>query len=309
MKQLRLLFIVLGVIVATLWGVLAWRTPETRDITTVTRSDAQGEYIQLSDGVTHYDLGGPDTARTVVLVHGFSVPMYIWDSTAVALRDAGYRVLRYDLFGRGLSDRPDASYDGTFHANQLKELLDSLGIREPVDVVGLSFGGPVSAYFTTQHRARVRTLTLMDPATERASPPGWLAWPVVGHWVWQVTRAPNAAQGQPSDFLHPERFPEWVSRYEPQMQYKGFGRALRRSVLNTGASNIDSLYDAVGRTGVPAMLIWGKQDNTTPIAAADQLIPRIPGIVFLPVDSAGHLPAMEQGGVVHPAMLAFFAAH
>lgn len=308
-KTLRAVLIGLGLLVVALYSIYAWRNPETRDISTVTRSDAQGEFIQLSDGVTHYDLGGPDTARTVVLVHGFSVPMYIWDSTAVALRDAGFRVLRYDMFGRGLSDRPDASYDGTFHANQLRELLDSLGIREPVDVVGLSFGGPVSAYFTTQHRARVRTLTLMDPATRSGSPPSWLGWPVVGHWVWQVSRAPSAAQGQPSDFLHPERFPDWVSRYEPQMRYKGFGRALRRSVLNTGASNLDSLYDAVGATGVPAMLIWGKQDNTTPISAADALIPRIPGILFLPVDSAGHLPAMEQGWAVHPALLAFFALH
>lgn len=306
-KTLRVLFITVGVIVAALYGVYAWRNPETTDITDLSRSDAMGEFIELSDGVTHYALAGPDSARTVVLVHGFSVPMYIWDSTAVALQAAGYRVLRYDTFGRGLSGRPDASYDGTFHANQLRELLDSLRITEPVDVIGLSFGGPVSAYFVTQHRARVRTLTLVDPLSERASPPGWLAWPVVGNWFWQVVQAPNAANGQPSDFLHPERFPDWVSRYEPQMKYRGFGRALRRSALNTVASNLDSLYDAVGATGIPSMLIWGKQDNTTPIAAADRLIPRLPGVLFVAVDSAGHLPTLEQGGVVHRALLDFLA--
>lgn len=309
MKTLRLPLIVLGILVVTLYGVYAWRNPETKDITTVSRSDAMGEFIELSNGVTHYDLEGPDTARTAVLVHGFSVPMYIWDSTTAALLAAGYRVLRYDVYGRGLSDRPDASYDGDFLANQLRELLDSLRITEPVDLMGLSFGGPVSSFFLTQNRARVRTLTLIDPASERASLPGWLGWPIVGQWFWQVVRAPHAAEGQPSDFLHPENFPDWVSRYEPQMKYKGFGRALRRSALNTGTSNLDSLYDAVGATGVPSMLIWGKQDNTTPITAAERLIPRLPGVLFLPVDSAGHLPAMEQGGVVHPALLAFLAAH
>lgn len=309
MKTLRLPLIVLGILVVTLYGVYAWRNPETKDITTVSRSDAMGEFIELSNGVTHYDLEGPDTARTAVLVHGFSVPMYIWDSTAKALGEAGYRVLRYDLFGRGLSDRPDASYDGTFHANQLNELLDALGIAGPVDVVGLSFGGPVSAFFTTQHRERVRTLTLVDPMTSAGTPPAFLGWPLLGQWFWQVVRAPGAALGQPSDFLHPERFPDWVSRYEPQMKYKGFGRALRRSLLAAAATNLDSLFNAVGTGAVPTLLIWGKQDNTTPISAADGLIARIPGMQFLPVDSAGHLPAMEQGGVVHPALLAFLAAH
>lgn len=309
MKRLRLPLIVLGVLIALLYSVYAWRNPETTDIATISRSDAMGEFVQLSDGITHYDLSGPDTARTVVLVHGFSVPMYIWDSTVVALGGAGYRVLRYDLFGRGLSDRPDASYDGTFYARQLRELLDSLRITQPVDLVGLSFGGPVTAHFVTQHRARVRTLTLMDPATQRGSVPGFLGWPIVGHWFWQVTRAPGAADGQPSDFLHPEGFPDWVSRYRPQMRFRGFGRALRRTVIAGAATDIDSLYDAVGATGVPTLLVWGRQDTTTPISAAGALMPRIPGIEYFPVDSAGHLPALEQSGPVHARMRAFLEGH
>jgi len=42
----------------------------------------------------------------VALVHGFSVPYYVWDPTAPELARAGFRVLRYDLYGRGYSDRP-----------------------------------------------------------------------------------------------------------------------------------------------------------------------------------------------------------
>src|SRR5271169_4886577 len=91
-----------------------------------------GSYVSLGAGVTHFELAGPPDAPTVVLVHGFSVPYYIWDPTFDALTAAGFRVLRYDLFGRGWSDRPNARYDAEFFDQQLLQLLDALGIRGPV---------------------------------------------------------------------------------------------------------------------------------------------------------------------------------
>ncbi len=87
------------------------------------RADASGAFVTLSDGVTHFEDTGPDNARVAVLGHGSSVPYYVWDSTTVALRNAGYRVIRYDLFGRCLSDRPDVEYDGALNDRQLSELL------------------------------------------------------------------------------------------------------------------------------------------------------------------------------------------
>ena len=49
------------------------------------RSSAPGRFVDLPDGVVHYEMGGPLNAQTVVLVHGFSVPYYIWDPTFEAL--------------------------------------------------------------------------------------------------------------------------------------------------------------------------------------------------------------------------------
>jgi alpha-beta hydrolase superfamily lysophospholipase len=87
-------------------GFYVARNPERQTLDEAARKGAPGRFIRLSDGVTHYDLTGPDSGPTIVLVHGFSVPYYIWDSTAAALSAAGHHVLRYDEFGRGLSDRP-----------------------------------------------------------------------------------------------------------------------------------------------------------------------------------------------------------
>ena len=75
------------------------------------RELAPGLFVELSDGWTHYDVAGPESGQVVILVHGFSVPYYIWDTTFEALVAAGFRVIRFDLFGRGYSDRPATVYE------------------------------------------------------------------------------------------------------------------------------------------------------------------------------------------------------
>lgn len=306
---MRRLFAVLALVVLLPLGYFYWVNPERESLGADDRAEGTGSYVALSGGTTHYDVAGPDTGRVAVLVHGFSVPAYIWDSTFSALSAAGYRVIRYDLFGRGLSDRPDAAYDGAFYDAQLGELLDSLKVEGPVDLFGLSFGGFVAAHFAAANPARVRSLVLVDPMTAGEQVTGLLATRVIGRVLWQVMAVPRMADNQASDFLHPEQFPDWAERYRPQMRYRGFGRALYRSRHEVGFADFPGMYAKIAQWGTPVLLIWGKQDQTLPIALAEQLTRTIPGAEFFPVDSAGHLPHMEQTPLVNARILAFLAAH
>ena len=287
----------------------AWRNPEQTALDAAARAGVPGRFVTLSPGVTHYEIGGPDSGRLVVLVHGNSVPYYIWDSTFAALQRSGIRVLRYDLYGRGYSDRPDVRYDGALYDRQLSELLDSLHVAGPVDLAGLSFGGFVTAHFLTSHPTRVRTLTLVDPVSASGTPPTLFRLPLAGAWFWQVTAVPRLAAGQVTDFLHPELHPTWVDQYRPQMRVKGFGRALRSSMLAASTVSYDSLYSAVGRAGIPVLLVWGRQDQTVPFAYSKMVRRGIPSAEFVPVDSAGHLPHIEQAALFNARLLAFLAAH
>ncbi len=290
-------------------GYGRWKNPERGALDAAARAGVPGRFVTLSRGATHVDVSGPDTGRTVVLVHGFSVPYYIWDSTATALAAQGYRVIRYDLYGRGWSDRPDAAYDGAMYDAQLDELLDSLHVAQPIDLMGLSFGGFVTAHYVTTHAARIRTLTLVDPVSSSSPLPGFLSLPVVGQYVWQVTQMPGKAESQASDFLHPEHFPNWAELYRPQMRFDGFGRSLLRSAVTMSHTNFDSLYAGVSKTGVPVLLVWGQQDQTVPIAMSRVIRSNIPAVEFFPVDSAGHLPHIEQSAMVHDRMQQFLVAH
>lgn len=306
-------------VLALLVGILAFlgallaigarNDPQDVDLDDAARAEAPGLFVAGPEGVTHYDVTGEDTARTVVLIHGFSVPYYIWDSTFVALSREGFRVVRYDLCGRGWSDRPHAAYDGALYVGQLTALLDSLRIGQPVDVMGLSFGGYVASEFAVREPERLRTLTLVDPVSSTSEVPSTLRLPILGEWIWNTTRVPDMAEGQRSDFLHPERYPTWVDQYRPQMRYRGFGRSLLATRIAMADISMDSLYDAVGDTGLPVLLVWGKQDNTVPIELSDVARRNIPGIRYEPIDSAGHLPHIEQSAVVNPILLEFLRAH
>lgn len=306
---MRSLIAVLVLILALPVGYYVYVNPENTALDDLGRAEVAGQYIALSGGTTRYEVSGPDTGRVAVLVHGFSVPSYIWDSTYHALARAGHRVIRYDLFGRGWSDRPDGAYDGAFFDAQLGELLDSLRVEGPVDLFGLSFGGFVVAHFASTHPQRVRTLVLVDPVTASEQTPTIMAKPVIGPLLWQVNVVPTMADGQASDFLHPENFPGWADRYRPQMRFRGFGRALLRSRLELGKADFPAIYAKLAQWGTPVLLVWGKQDQTLPIAEAENLTRAIPTAEFFPVDSSGHLPHLEQTAAFNARMFAFLAAH
>jgi len=310
MNLRRLIVIPIALCAAALAAAYSLRNPERRDLDVNARQGVDGKFVTLGDGVTHYDVAGPDSGQRVMLVHGFSVPAYIWDSTVTALTGAGFRVARYDHFGRGYSDRPDIAYTSDLYDRQLLQLLDSLGWREPVDLVGLSMGGPVTAEFTGRHPERVRSLTLVDPAAgPRDAPPAMFRVPFLGPVLWQTLAVPTMADGQLTDFVEPAKWPDWTTRYREQMQYRGFGRALLSTLRETQGPGLDSVYARVGALGTPTLLLWGKEDSTVAITHAEGVRKAIPQAQYHPIDRAGHLPHMERTDVVNPTLIAFLRSN
>jgi pimeloyl-ACP methyl ester carboxylesterase len=305
--RLRTLIVTpIAIAAACLAAAYAIRNPERADLDATARQGVPGKFVTLGDGITHYDVAGPDTGQRVVLVHGFSVPSYIWDSTVTALTGAGFRVARYDEFGRGYSDRPDVAYTADLYDRQLMQLLDSLGWRDKVDLVGLSMGGPVSATFAGRHPERTRSLTLVDPAAGTAGGvPVMFRVPLVGPVLWQTVAVPTMAAGQLTDFVEPAKWPDWPARYRVQMQYRGFGRALLSTLRENSGRVLDSTYARIGALGMPTLLLWGMQDSTVTIDHADGVRKAIPQVQYHPIERAAHLPHMERTDVVNPVLIGF----
>ena len=139
-----------------------------------------GTFIKLSDGYTHYKLTGEESAQLAVLVHGGTIPMWTWTKQVSVLNDSGYRVLVYDKFGRGYSDRPNVTYNQELYKRQLIELVDSLALNEKFDLIGLSVGGGTVVNFTAQYPDKVRKLVLISPLINNFKLPFIFKIPVIG---------------------------------------------------------------------------------------------------------------------------------
>lgn len=288
---------------------------ETKTLTDATRKDAKagGTFVSLPSGVTHYELANPYSENTVVLVHGFSVPYFIFDPTFEFLTKSGYRVLRYDLFGRGYSDRPRTRYNSDLFDKQLSDLLDALRFTSPVNLIGLSMGGPISATFTARHPERVKSLTLIDPSGARPvslTPMLKLAKvPILAETVfgWMGTEAMVKAAGK--DFYDPKLVDHFIGKYKVQMQYKGFKRALLSSIRNNMLNSFVKAYKQVGKMDLPVQLFWGRDDGTVPFEHSNDLRAAMPNVEFHVIENCGHIPHYEKPDEVNPILLEFLNKH
>ncbi len=278
------------------------KNPEVKTLDEAARKNAPGSFVQLSQGVTHYQLQGPDTGKLVVLVHGFSVPYYIWDSTFTALVKAGYRVLRYDMLGRGFSDRPDVVYEAPVFRQQLADLLEKLNIHKVYAIAGVSFGGPVVADFVVHNPAMVDKVILVDPVFAAFAKP---AYPEnIARFLMAVTPG-DMVKGQLTDLKYPDSFPAWGQQYKAGMQYKGFRNALVSTRAHyTRAGGVEANYKSLDSLHKPVLLFWGRDDNTLPFENNTKLR-QLLHTEFFPVDDAGHLPQMEKAAVVNEKILSF----
>lgn len=231
------------------------------------------------------------------------MPYYIWDGTYEFLVKQGFRVLRYDLFGRGSSDRPDTVYNQAFYQNQLLGLIKKLDLKTPVDLAGVSFGGEVTTSFTCKYPELVDKVILIDPGYTDLTP----SQPAFLMDYYEATHGNERANGQLSDFKYPKLHPNWVSKYLVQMQYKGFRNALVSTVYNYHYKGRES-NTKLNKANKRVLLIWGKEDHTVPFRYSDS-IRSVLKADFFPVDDAAHLPYIEQANKVNGKILEFLKSN
>lgn len=308
-RTLRVLLIALVIfgMVAVLPFLLG--DSEQRTLNETVRNEMKDKtFVALSDGVTHYTWSGPESGQKVLLIHGFSTPSWVWDHQVPALTEAGLRVLTLDLFGRGLSDRPNAAYGPELYDRQILQLLDALKVTDPIDIVGLSMGGAITMRFTDAHPDRVRRFALIAPAGIGVAPPGaarLLAIPGLGPWIMQAF-GDRILFGMMEKMLtvKPELTPQLRERYKEQMQFVGYKHALRSTLIHMPLTNLDDTFARVGKQNKKCALIWGTNDTVVPYEYHDRVMKALPGTTLHTIEGAGHAVNYEEPEKVNPALVA-----
>lgn len=254
---------------------IPWMAESRRHDAEEFRAKAPGRFARLSQGVTHYQWLGAARGPVIVCIHGLTTPSPVWYAIAQGLGKIGFRVLLYDLYGRGFSDAPRGVQNGDFFARQLSDLLDQQEVKEDVTVLGYSMGGSIATHFAHRHPERVRRLILL------ASGGLWLRedkiteWsrkiPFLGDWLFAVIatrqdrRELRAHLGQEFDIKG------IIELQLAEYQSRGFLRSVLSSRRHMLADEQEEAHRAIGRAGIPVVGIWAERDEIIPLKSLGTL--------------------------------------
>ncbi|EBA12030.1 alpha/beta hydrolase, putative [Roseobacter sp. CCS2] len=238
------------------------------------RHGAKGEFIQLSQGVTHCRWAGSARGPVAVVVHGVASPMISMEAVADGLGKLGYRVLMYDLYGRGLSDAPAGKQDRAFFLRQLSDLCAYHGLTEELTIAGFSMGGSIATAFATEYPHSVNRVILIASAGVKINESRFSRFcrrvPGLGDWAHAMfghKRIRNAipAQGATRDV------DAVLQAQRNELNRRGYLPAILSSRRGMLAENLEDDHRKLFRQGISVTAIWGGADPIIPLRAVGEL--------------------------------------
>jgi pimeloyl-ACP methyl ester carboxylesterase len=266
----------------------------------------------LSGVTIAFDVFGPSTGQTVVLVCGLSQPAAAWQLAMVpALTGAGYRVVTFDNRGVAPSSAPPAPYSIDEMVDDTVGLLDHIGLAA-VHIVGYSMGGWIAETLVFRDPDRVRSAVFIGSCNVGTS------------WEKAITTVErDLARLDPP-------LPKWFNAVET-MRYLPNRELQEDSTVDTWLALIGDMapwpnpgrlgqYEAalawsldVARTerwprlARPCLVLAFEHDVDSPPARAREAAGKIPGARFVELAGASHLGVFTHAETVAATLLSFLA--
>jgi pimeloyl-ACP methyl ester carboxylesterase len=114
--------------------------------------------VHVSDIDIAYKIFGK--GEPLLFIPGFSATMDVWDPIMLGKLSSNHTIILFDNRGMGKTIAGNKTWSMEQFANDTAGLIDALGIREPVDVLGLSWGGYVAQELALTHPQKVNKLIL-----------------------------------------------------------------------------------------------------------------------------------------------------
>lgn len=284
---------------------------EDRRLDADTRAALRGSFIELSDGITHYELRGPADGALVVLVPGMTIPLFYWDGFADQLHVRGLRTLAFSAYGRGYSDRVSTAYDEVLFTRQLRELITTLGLPPRQHVVGTSMGALIASGYLTAHTDAVATLTLVGPAglgstsarQQRLLRHDLLATVVAKRFGRRILLGHLG-----HNVADPALVAPLTAMIADTYRYQGSMYGFFSTLQNFPLANRTALYRGVGAHAIPTLLMWGTDDHVTPITGLDTARALLQPAETHLID-CGHMAPYERPTEVADHLAAFLDSH
>ena len=238
------------------------------------RHGATGDFARLSQGVTHFRWVGPVRGPVAVCIHGLATPMISMDEVAEGIGKLGYRVLMYDLYGRGLSDAPKGLQDRAYFSRQLSDLLAYHDLRDEVTLAGFSMGGAIATAFAAEHPHSIKQVFLIAPSgiimNESRFSSFCRRYPFLGGWVHGMFAHGRIRRAIPDQGQTPE-IDRVLRSQTRELKRRGYLTGILSSRRGMLSEIQEKEHRQLGRQGLPVTAIWASDDKIIPITALGRL--------------------------------------
>jgi 2,6-dioxo-6-phenylhexa-3-enoate hydrolase len=262
-------------------------------IATQMTESATSKYAQVGEFKLHYhDVG---TGRVVVMLHGGGPGANGWSnfSRNVDALAAQFRCVLIDLPGFGKSDAvviPDDRWQ--FNARAVAGLLESLGVNEPVSLVGNSAGGASALEFALQFPDRADKLVLLGPSGGGASQ--FCPLPTEGDKMLMATFRDPTEDNMRRLFqvmLYDQSLidDELIRERVKAAQNLEHREARRKSARKVGEPLLD-----LERIQAKTLLLWGRDDRFNPYDIGLRMLSLLPNAQMHIFSQCGHWVQQEH---------------
>ena len=249
-----------------------------------------GYYIKAEPNVKIYveDLN-PEGKKTILFIHGWPGSHKLFEYQFNQLPKMGYRCIGIDTRGFGNSDKPWRGYDFNRLSDDVRCVIDTLGLHD-ITLAGHSNGGAIALRYMARHKgygiSKLALIAAVAPSLIKRPnfPYGLDKETVVQHIKGTYTDRPKMLQGFGDIFFYQhitQPFSDWF--FQLGLQAAGWATA---AIANTWIDEV--LFSDLETINIPTLIIHGIHDKVVPFQLGEIQNKSIKNSRLIPFNYSGH---------------------
>lgn len=254
-------------------------------------------YIEVDGLNIHYKITGGGE-RTLVILQGWGTSLQVYETVAACVEQE-YRTVRFDFPGFGDSEEPGEPWSVEAYTSFFIDFMQELGIKK-ASLLGHSYGGRVIIRLTARENLPfvIEKIVLVDSAGILPQRSFRQRWRIKKYRIMK-----RLISLKPVYLMMPELIEEWKSRQGSE-DYRNASPVMRQALVMAVNEDLTNLLSGIQQE---TLLIWGDQDQATPLRDGELMEKKIPGSGLVTLKGAGHYCFLDQPQVFRRVMESFFA--
>lgn len=233
-----------------------------------------------------------ESSKIVVFLHGWRSDSRVWFETMNAMSKAGYNCIALDLPGFGKSQLPTKIFDTDTYSQIVVDFLKKLGIEEAT-CVGHSYGGRILIDISVTNKLKLKRIVLVDASGVAINEGAINVKKIIAKIVKPVFQLSFMKNLREKIYKQMGAEDYIVSQESP------FFKETYLNILK------DTYNEDLPLITTQTYLIWGENDNDTPVEMGAAMEESIPKSRLEFIMNAGHYPFLDNPEDFQKVLLLF----